>query len=111
MDKRTEGLTVVDSHHEAPQDAHAHSHRHDPPLDVQTSPESPQSPESSLNPGQGQEKQYADIEAKGTGSEDDLSLMPSQAEAAAQLVGVAVLEFGVVLHRYVHRICRGIETV
>ena len=90
---------LVDSHHEAPQDAHAHSHRHDPPLDVQSSPESP---ESSLNPGQGQEKRYADIEAKGTGSADDLSLMPSQAEAAAQLVGVAVLEFGVVLHRYVH---------
>jgi hypothetical protein len=48
-------------------------------------------------PGVEQEKKYSDIENM---SNDDLSVR-TQAEAAGQLVGVAVLEFGVVLHRYV----------
>lgn len=36
------------------------------------------------------------------GDDDDISHLPSKAEASAQLIGVAVLEFGVILHRYVH---------
>jgi hypothetical protein len=52
-----------------------------------------------------QEKKY-DLE---NASDDDISVR-SQAEAAGQLVGVAVLEFGVVLHRYVIKLRGGVYT-
>ena len=92
------------SHADDHTDAHAHDHGHEPPLGVNTDgpsdphhvhpsriqPTDVESPSSSAV-GQGDKR---DLE------KDDYSFTsePSHAEVAAQLIGVAVLEFGVILH-------------
>jgi zinc transporter 1/2/3 len=85
------------SHHDDHTDAHAHDHRHDAPLNVDTS-----GPEGQLHihpsrveAGSPQTSEKArDLEADNR----SINSMPSSAEAAAQLVAVGVLEFGVILH-------------
>ncbi|KAL1405303.1 hypothetical protein Q8F55_008930 [Vanrija albida] len=95
------------SHAEDATDAHAHSHQHDPPLDVDTS-----GPESGMHvhPSRShthaddahlaEEKHRKDVESASSHS-DILEHDPSSAEATAQLIAVAVLEFGVMLHSVV----------
>lgn len=88
------------SHTDDATDAHGHSHAHDPPLDVDTSgPDHPGHVHPSALAG------HRDAEAARTTKEksllsDDESFdhTPSNAEVAAQMVAVGVLEFGVVLH-------------
>jgi zinc transporter 1/2/3 len=87
----------TDAHHEEPHDAHAHAHQGEPHAHAHGE-DSPTTQTSDLTTlGAGQEKRYSDLENKG--DDDDTLSVRSQAEAAGQLVGVAVLEFGVVLHR------------
>lgn len=120
--KRLIRLGVAYSSHTADDtDAHAHSHAHDPPLAVDTSAlEHPGHvhPEAipnatghdglgahlHLHPNDHDDAEKAitpkakDPESLSSHSDLTLSHGPSDAEAAAQLVGVAVLEFGVILH-------------
>ncbi|ORY27748.1 putative low-affinity zinc ion transporter [Naematelia encephala] len=96
------------SHNDDATDAHAHSHHHDPPTSIDTSgpvhlhhghPSHPHlfsEPSSSIPI-----TQNADPEKNLDASTDDestINQLPSRSEASAQLVAVAVLEFGVVLH-------------
>ena len=85
------------SHHDDHTDAHAHDHRHAAPLNVDTTgPEGQLHEHPSRLPGgspQSNEK-ARDLEA----DDHSTNSMPSSAEAAAQLVAVGVLEFGVILH-------------
>ena len=90
------------SHDDDTTDAHAHSHRHQAPLNVDTSspehplhghPTHPHIAEDAPN----REKAVKDIETGSEGAPEN-GLSPA-AEGAAQLIAVAVLEFGVVLHR------------
>jgi hypothetical protein len=108
------------SHADDATDAHAHNHHIDPPLSVPIeSLETPHhihpshshhahshSHEFDINtvdsptvPG-GVEKRFKDVEASSEGGET-VDSVPSTAEASAQLVAVAVLEFGVIFHRSV----------
>jgi zinc transporter 1/2/3 len=85
-------------------DAHAHNHAHEPPLGVDTSgPSDPlhvhpshvhPSVDSPVSSHEAHDREKRDLE------KDDYSItsQPSSAEAAAQLVAVGVLEFGVILH-------------
>lgn len=98
-------------------DAHAHSHAHDPPLDVETTHAAhpghvhpvavPSATANDLDEhahghDHGEKSQKAralkekDVEAQSDGS--SLNQPFSTAEASAQVIGVAVLEFGVILH-------------
>lgn len=103
------------SHADDATDAHAHNHRHDPPLAVDTSgPDHPGHvhpeaiPEATANDiestththhGHAHVNKEKDIEQ---GSDDSsLNQLPSHAEIVAQLLAVAVLEFGVILHSIV----------
>lgn len=71
----------------------------------------PESPISSASGSRGHDVEKSlggmegDVAALGGTERDDdddsLSHEPSKAEASAQLIGVAVLEFGVILHRLV----------
>ena len=101
------------SHNDDHTDAHAHDHAHDSPLGVDTSapvhplhghPSHPDiSPNQSLAGiendvrASANEKRFKDVEA--SDNESTVNQMPSSAEAAAQLIAVGVLEFGVMLHR------------
>ncbi|TXT04872.1 hypothetical protein VHUM_03955 [Vanrija humicola] len=85
------------THAEDATDAHAHSHRHDPPLDVDTSgPESQAHVHPSLSHTHGDDE--AAHHALALAEKNSVEHAPSSAEAVAQLVAVAVLEFGVMLH-------------
>ncbi|WVQ84133.1 hypothetical protein IAT38_006280 [Cryptococcus sp. DSM 104549] len=104
--KRLERLGIdYSSHAHDDTDAHAHTHSHDPPLDVDTSAPEAQHhihPSRSHIQGENSPESLATNE-KGkdleSGSDvETVNQLPSQAEAAAQLVSVAVLEFGVILH-------------
>ncbi|WOO85909.1 Zinc-regulated transporter 2 [Vanrija pseudolonga] len=99
------------THAEDATDAHAHSHRHDPPLDVDTSgPESQAHVHPSISHthadehGESAHSHAVALAEKGrkdtesASSHSDLEHAPSSAEATAQLIAVAVLEFGVMLH-------------
>jgi zinc transporter 1/2/3 len=91
---------MIDSHHEDRTDAHAHAHQdgahdHDHAHGDREGSPVTETSDISTGPGAGQEKKYQDIE----NLDSDSDSVRSQAEAAGQLVGVAVLEFGVVLHR------------
>ncbi|KAK8846850.1 hypothetical protein IAR55_005938 [Kwoniella newhampshirensis] len=114
--RRLERLGIdYSSHAHDETDAHAHTHNHDPPLDVDTSaPEAPHHlPPAHSHPhghghghSHGAEEEKRNLRKKedvetgsGSGSDvDTVNQLPSSAEAAAQLVAVGVLEFGVVLH-------------
>nr|XP_019047307.1 solute carrier family 39 (zinc transporter), member 1/2/3 [Kwoniella bestiolae CBS 10118]OCF26237.1 solute carrier family 39 (zinc transporter), member 1/2/3 [Kwoniella bestiolae CBS 10118] len=75
-------------------DAHAHDHAHDPPLSVDTTAAS--------------EKQLRKADLESSSDVDTINQLPSQAEASAQLVAVAVLEFGVVLHSVIIGLTLGV---
>ncbi|WVN90695.1 uncharacterized protein L203_105937 [Cryptococcus depauperatus CBS 7841] len=105
--KRFEKLGVnYSAHAHDVTDAHSHNHANDPPLDVDTSA---LAPPHHIHPSHSNiaidnhptvtpsEKNYKGDEEIGL-DVDTVNQMPSQAEAAAQLVAVGVLEFGVVLH-------------
>ncbi|KAK4685096.1 solute carrier family 39 (zinc transporter), member 1/2/3, partial [Tremellales sp. Uapishka_1] len=108
------------SHNDDATDAHAHSHAKDPPLAVDTSGPShphhghPSHPDAAADPHaphRGHVHDHGESLSSTPGSEDkeklDLEVggemetvngLPSRAEATAQLIAVAVLEFGVMLH-------------
>ncbi|WWD22091.1 hypothetical protein CI109_106580 [Kwoniella shandongensis] len=101
------------SHGHDETDAHAHNHNHEPPLDVDTSaPETQGHVHPSVSRHADRETDLdRQLVAAGTnekfGRKSDLesgsdvetvNQLPSDAEAAAQLIAVGVLEFGVVLH-------------
>lgn len=97
------------SHAHDETDAHAHTHDHEPPLGVDvTAP----APDHHIHPDHsnitshphGHHRTSSGEKGKDAESASDVSTvnqLPSQAEAAAQLIAVAVLEFGVVLHSWV----------
>lgn len=97
------------SHADDPTDAHGHSHNHDPPIDVDTTGRDHPGhvhPDA-IGTATAHDNRHDDIEAvrfpkekdNYTVSEDDsVTQSASHAELAAQLVAVAVLEFGVILH-------------
>ncbi|RSH83844.1 high-affinity Zn(2+) transporter zrt1 [Saitozyma podzolica] len=103
--KRLERLGVAySSHNDDETDAHAHSHQHDPPLGVDTSgPDTPHHVHPSVSGhhhghGEGPESPQEKSRDLERSDASTINSLPSQAEAAAQLIAVAVLEFGVVLH-------------
>ncbi|KAL0240294.1 hypothetical protein I308_106544 [Cryptococcus tetragattii IND107] len=106
--ERLERLGInYSSHAHDETDAHAHSHNREPPLGVDiTAP----APDHHIHPSHSNitsdphghhrhsvsNEKDKDLEAASEIS--TVNQLPSQAEAAAQLIAVAVLEFGVVLH-------------
>ncbi|WVQ97945.1 hypothetical protein IAU59_005064 [Kwoniella sp. CBS 9459] len=121
--KRLEKLGVnYSSHAHDETDAHAHTHNHDPPLGVDTSIPAPPHhlhPSSSrihshahgdLDPQLAAISEKHQREKDVESGSDDVSVnqLPSKAEAAAQLVAVAVLEFGVVLHSVIIGLTLGV---
>ncbi|WVQ74081.1 hypothetical protein IAR50_003665 [Cryptococcus sp. DSM 104548] len=112
---RLERLGVnYSSHAHDETDAHAHDHAHDPPLDVDTTVPAPahhihptNSRVTAGDHAHGHSHSHSpsdlsmkekDIESAASSETDSVNQLPSSAEAAAQLIAVAVLEFGVVLH-------------
>lgn len=91
------------SHADDHTDAHAHDHRHPAPLNVDTS--GPVDPlhvhpsrletDTAVSPISATREKAKDLESADNQS---INSLPSSAEAAAQLIGVAVLEVGVILH-------------
>jgi zinc transporter 1/2/3 len=90
------------SHHDDHTDAHAHDHRHAAPLNVDTTgPEDPLHVHPSRVEPDSPRLGHSHEKPKDLESQPDdrsISSMPTSAEAAAQLVAVGVLEFGVILH-------------
>ncbi|WVW78585.1 hypothetical protein I302_100541 [Kwoniella bestiolae CBS 10118] len=101
-------------------DAHAHDHAHDPPLSVDTTVPAPP---HHLHPSASNihahadtdpqlqaasEKQLRKADLESSSDVDTINQLPSQAEASAQLVAVAVLEFGVVLHSVIIGLTLGV---
>lgn len=93
--KRMSKLGIDYSAHQEPSagaDAHGHSHNH----------EGASSDGESHGHGHGHAtspvKSAVDLEKSASDSDSTLAHAPSNAEASAQLIAVAVLEFGVVLH-------------
>ncbi|OWZ45402.1 hypothetical protein LQV05_003804 [Cryptococcus neoformans] len=105
--RRLERLGInYSSHAHDETDAHAHSHSHEPPLGVDvTAPAAdhhihPDHSNITSDP-HGHHRTPSGEKGEDVESASDVSTVnqiPSQAEAAAQLIAVAVLEFGVVLH-------------
>lgn len=97
---------VYSTHAEDATDAHAHSHAHDPPLAVDTSAPAlqghvhPEAVERDLGSEEAElgALGHAHMLDKERSDTSSLAQAPSHAEASAQLVAVAVLEFGVILH-------------
>ncbi|OCF58924.1 solute carrier family 39 (zinc transporter), member 1/2/3 [Kwoniella mangroviensis CBS 10435] len=119
--KRLEKLGVhYSSHAQDNTDAHSHTHARDPPLSVDTSADAPPHhihPSASniranedIDPQlqSASEKQYRKADLESSSDIDTVNQLPSSAEAAAQLVAVAVLEFGVVLHSVIIGLTLGV---
>ncbi|ORX34477.1 Zinc/iron permease [Kockovaella imperatae] len=102
------GITYS-SHNEDATDAHAHAHSPNrAPLDVDTS-----SPEHPLHGHPSHPHNHAETEDKRRDVEESsvdkpINDLSSTAEGAAQLIAVAVLEFGVVLHSVIIGLTLGV---
>ncbi|WVQ69139.1 uncharacterized protein L199_007354 [Kwoniella botswanensis] len=108
------------SHAHDDTDAHAHTHAHDPPLSVDTTvPAPPHHIHPSASNIQANddtdpqlqsaaEKQVRKADLESNTDIDTVNQLPSAAEASAQLVAVAVLEFGVVLHSVIIGLTLGV---